>query len=129
MTRRWHPAGRGWIRTLDYGNLAIWMRPEADGLSIAVYAGGGFGHLPPHVAETWIVRVGRHSAIPHLIMDKPHRIRWTLDHSGDHTHGAVHIHRTQRPASHRGHRRLNPRRDLWRWPLPLPIRRALRETP
>lgn len=124
--RRWHPPGRGWIRTLDYGDLAVWMRPEPAGVGIAVYTGDGFGHLRPGVAETWVAHVDHTSPLPSVVMDKPHRIRWAIDPAnGPEYYVASSVHRRPVDACHRGHRRLSQRRRVWRWPLPRPIRAAL----
>lgn len=119
--RRWAP-GRGWTRTLDCGDLAVWMRPNRDGISIAVYTGSGFGRLERE-AEVWIVDCPAGTLLPHEVMDKPHRVRWVLDTpSDDVEYGALSVERRRVPRSHRGHRRLNPRRRVWVWPLPRRIR-------
>lgn len=125
MSYRWSPPGDGWLRVIDCGNLAAWMRPEHDGLSIAVYTGDGFGHLADtDRAETWIVRVPSSSVIPYQVMDKPHRIRWVLT-SEYPEYSAMSVEREQVPRSHAGHRRLNANRRIWEWPLPDKILRCL----
>jgi hypothetical protein len=129
VSRRWAPPGTGWIRTADYGDLATWMRPETHGLTVAVYSGDGFGHRTDGRAETWIVNVPPASWIPGEVMDKPHRIRWVLANHGDPHCGALRIIRRVVPPSHRGHRRLNRHRMVWRDPLPRRIRAALTTAP
>lgn len=135
MSRRWKPPGYGWIRTADYGKLAIWMRPasEGTGVDIAMYAGDGFG-ATPGLAETWLVTVPPGSWMPETVMDKPRRIVWVLGYdvnSGDessYVYGATSVWFRHVDASHKGHRRLNRKRYIHKRPLPRKIRMALGRT-
>lgn len=79
--RRWKPKSKGWIRTFDRGSLVIWMKPEIDGVSIALYNGeysftcemGRTENYNESLAEVWLIRVPKNSDVPYMIMDKPHR--------------------------------------------------------
>lgn len=127
MSKRWHPRGRGWVRTLDYGDVAAWMRPlPGGGLECIVYTGDGWGaYYEENVGEVWHVHCPRKSWMPKHIQDKPHRVRWVLDDSRD-GDGDTLISRTIVLASHKGHRRLNWNRYINLWPLPRKLVRAIR---
>jgi hypothetical protein len=127
--RRWHPPGTGWVRTFDAGRVAVWMRPPlVGGLDIAAYIESSYdpwGYVAAlgRYAEAWVVWVPRESWLPYEVMDKPHRIGWSLT-SHERFAGTV-LSRTVLPASHRGHRRMNSNRRVYRWPLPRRILAAL----
>lgn len=120
MSERWSPGGPEWIRVLDYGSAAAWVRPEDDGASIAVYLGG---YYVEQVAEIWIVRVLRGSDLLDTIMDKVHRIRWVRDRGCWDSSGivrsmcedfkAVSYECREVPVSHHGHPRNNWNRRIW----------------
>lgn len=127
---RWRP-GKGWIRTADYGNWVAWMRPSPDGcgVEITVYTGDGFGHYYDLAnnratsAEVWRVWCPPGSTLPYTVADKMHRIRWAVDYANLETV----LERYKLPPSHRGHRRLNYNRQVFKWPLPRKILRALED--
>lgn len=120
MSERWSPDSSDWIRVLDYGNAAAWVRPEADGASIAVYLGE---YYADGEAEVWIVRVGRGSSLLDTIMDKVRRIRWVADAGSWDSSGIVSSlcsdfkvlewERRDVPVSHHGHPRCNRNRHIW----------------
>lgn len=133
MSRRWSPDSSDWIRVLDYGFAAAWVRPEQDGATIAVYLGG---YSDPETAEIWQVRVRRGSSLLDTIMDKVHRIRWVADAgSWDPSgivsglcadFGVVSYDRRQVPVSHHGHPRCNHNRYIWLGDnLPRRVREAI----
>jgi len=132
MSGRWSPGSSDWIRVLDYGSAAAWVRPEAGGASIAVYLGGFYDE---QIADIWTVRVLRGSSLLDTIMDKVHRIRWVADNGSWDGSGIVpalcsgfkvvsHEHH-QEPISHQRHRRLNHNRHIWLDPLPRAVRDAI----
>lgn len=121
MAHRWHPPGKGWITTWDYGRLAVWMRPEPEGgVSIALYASEYFNEN----TEVWIMRVPRGSWLPYEVMDKPHRIRWGVNSQWPHVAGELLLHK-QIPPSHSGHRRTRRNTRIYRRRLPRKLRQAL----
>ncbi|GAB3358669.1 hypothetical protein RMN56_13105 [Micromonospora halotolerans] len=133
MSRRWHPKGKGWTRTLDYGSVVAWMRPHPAGLEVVVYTGDCWGWDETR-GEVWHVLCPPHSWIPRHVQDKPHRIRWLLDEHD----GSVLLARykvrglpAHRVGGRRGsdHPRLNSRRWVNMWPPPRKIVRALGESP
>lgn len=132
MSNRWGPGGPEWIRVLDYGSAAAWVRPEDDGVSIAVYL-GEYQRLGE--AEIWVVRVLRGSSLLDTIMDKVHRIRWVSHNGRGDVSGVVagicedfrviQWERHIEPASHQGHRRMRYKLHLRLDPLPRKIREAI----
>lgn len=122
--RRWHPRGKGWIRTLDYGRTAAWMRPHPEGgLEVCVYDSCGFGSFwEDGVGEVWIVHCLPGSWLPKHIQDKPHRVRWALDSENGHeiVTARYSIHNGRFPAGvvKRRHRREHFKHYYHRWPLP-----------
>ncbi len=124
MGKRWSPGSSEWIRVLDYGSAAAWVRPEDDGASIAVYLGEY--REDQSVAEIWVVRVRRGSDLLDTIMDKVHRIRWAANDDDPHDWRKVMSceHRLV-PASHHGHPRENWNRRIWLDPLPRRIQEAI----
>jgi hypothetical protein len=132
MGNRWSPGSSEWIRVIDYGDAAAWVRPEPDGASIAVYLGG---YYDGRTADIWVVRVGRGSDLLDTIRDKIHRIGWVEHRGSEDPSGVIaalsdnflvrsYEHR-QEPISHRGHPRLNHNRRIWLDPLPRRIQEAI----
>lgn len=72
--KRWSP-GKGWIKITERGDLAIWVKPDRDGLFLAAYLPmWEEGH--EHLVEHWIIRMPRGCDFLYDILDKPWRIRW-----------------------------------------------------
>jgi hypothetical protein len=134
VTNRWSPGDSDWIRVLDYGNAAVWVLPEQDGATIAVYLSGGYVN-DDNRAEIWTVRVRRGSTLLDTIMDKVHRVRWVRDQGSSDGSGVVSSlcggfnvvswDCREAPASHRGHPRENWNRRIWLDPLPRRVREAI----
>lgn len=123
MSRRWSPGGSDWIRVLDYGTAAAWVRPEDDGASIAVYLGCYYDEVS---ADIWIARVRRGSDLLDTIMDKVHRIRWVEYDDPDDRSKVISYQHHRQTASHRGHPRCNYNRRIWLGDnLPRPVRDAI----
>lgn len=117
--RRWSP-GKGWLRVLDTGTVAAWMRPEDDGVSIAVYGHDYFDSD----TRIYVARVPRGSYLPWEVVDKPHRIRWGVN-SNDPLWRATEFSWWLTAPPQRRHRRTPSRRWIWNGDLPPKIRRAL----
>lgn len=75
--RRWNP-GKGFIKTMEHGHMAVWMKPLEHGCQIAVYIPDWWStqQYPTHWRHM-IVEVPRGSRIPINVMDKPWRLLWT----------------------------------------------------
>lgn len=123
MSQRWSPGDSQWIRVLDYGSAAAWVRPEDDGASIAVYLGE---YYEQGVADIWVVRVRRGSGLLDTIMDKVWRIRFAAEPDPEDLDKVVSYEHRRVPASHQGHPRCNSNRHIWLGdPLPRRVKDAI----
>lgn len=115
--KRWHPKGGGWVRTLDYGRTAAWMKKHPEGgLLVAVYDSIGFGAFYEEgIGEVWIVHCWPGSWLPRHIQDKPHRVRWALDSENNEEYV---VHRFPVVDNSKRHPRNNWNRYINMWPLP-----------
>lgn len=141
---RWHPARwsgeKGWIRVIDAGSLAVWMRPEPPGgVTIAVYTTKNYYFRldDPGEAHIWVVQVPRGSDLPAEVIDKPHRIRWANADEECHcdpgrdfcVHATWILAWPTKPSHGRLNRRLNWNRHIWKTRLPRKVLAALRPLP
>lgn len=81
MSRRFHPTGKGWIRVVDYGDAAAWLRPSQDGLGVEavvwMYNWKKEGSATPW--EVWEVYEPRPVEYVDEVFNKMHRIRHLAD--------------------------------------------------
>jgi hypothetical protein len=133
MSKRWSPGDGDWVRVLDRGCTAVWVRPETDGATIAVYLGD---YYDTGVADIWQVRVLRGSDLLDTVMDKPHRVHWVADRGDWDPSGVVpslcegfkvvEFDHQRVPSSHYGHPRCNYNRSIWLGdPLPRKVHEAV----
>lgn len=125
--KRWSP-GKGWIRTADYGYSATWMKPSViGGVEVICYLSHtAIWDLPADRAQIVHIWCPPGSGVPYTVADKIRRVLWPVH---DPTLDEKVVRYFQVPATHRTHRRRRRSYNVHRWPLPLPIRRALGDDP
>lgn len=132
--RRWSPGNPSWIRTMDFGDIIVWMKPaRMSGVLVKAYFGvGAWGDLVGR-AEVIYAWYPRGSDMPWQIMDKPHRMSSMTNTAEEYVdnewdYGII-IKRFEVPQTHFGHRRFrngrNHRRFIHRYPMPRAILAAL----
>lgn len=140
--RRFHPDGPGWIRVIDYGYCAGWLRPNPDGPGVQAVLYGPDWWVGDNDEGNWLVYEVTEVAYPWYVVDellnKPGRFRWLTQERWE---DPLYDDWTPKPPerfkitwsvrtmlpNHRGHRRLNRNRrtylgrtqsapeDRWGW--------------
>lgn len=124
MSERWSPGSSDFIRVLDYGSAAAWVRPEDDGATIAVYLGD---YYVDGRADIWTVRVRSGSALLNQILDKPWRVNFAEGEDEDDHYQVVSCEHRRASSTHYGHPRCNWKRHLNLYDnLPRRVREAIR---
>lgn len=130
MSRRFHPDGKGWIRVVDYGDCAAWLRPSQDGLGVEAVIYMPNWNLEGSARPWEVWEAYEPTPVRHLdeIFNKIHRLRHFADPDfgndtwadgeprdpADVAHDRAVTWSARRvPASHRGHRRLNRKRRIY----------------
>lgn len=129
-SRRFHPNGKGWIRVVDYGNCAGWLRPNPDGPGVqaVLYGPADWVGREPYGTRHQLVYEVTEAVAPWFVIDelfnKPGRFHWlateewTRSTYGDGTpkpaaRDQILWSARVMPVSHQGHRRLNPKRKVY----------------
>lgn len=137
MARRYHPRGKGWTRVVDYGDCVGWLRPNPDGPGVqaVLYGPASWIGRDDQKSRDMLVYEVTEASYPWFVIDevfnKPSRFHRLLVEDWDNpfyedgeprpaNRNQIVWSVRRMPASHHGHRRLNPRRRVWMGGTELP---------